>query len=168
MAKVQLINGAFQDASGNPLANGTLLVQLSQDALLSGGQGQVSGEIKVAITLDSSGNVLGSSTSPSGPNQYLWPTDEMTPSGVSYTVWAYAFNGQLAWGPNYNLTVPTGSTYDLGNWAPNLTIAPLASLGGLTIQVNGVAVSLQNVLNLVAGSGIVLTAGGGGTITIST
>jgi hypothetical protein len=92
----------------------------------------------------------------------------MTPSGVSYTVWAYASNGQLAWGPNYNLTVTTGSTYDLGNWAPNLTIAPLASLGGLTIQVNGVAVSLQNVLNLVAGSGIVLTAGGGGTITIST
>ena len=159
--KVQLLDGGFQDAAGNVLANGSLVMQLSQDGNLSENQGQVSGEITITITLDADGNV---STSPA---QYVWPTDELSPAGNSFKVWAYTAEGQLAWGPNYNLTVPTGATYSLTNWAPNLIMAPLASLGGLTIQTNGVNNIDQNVLDLIAGSGVGLTAGSDGSVTIS-
>lgn len=39
--------------------------------------------------------------------------------------------------------------------------------GGISLQTNGVANAIQNVLNLVAGAGVTLTAGGAGDVTIA-
>ena len=39
--------------------------------------------------------------------------------------------------------------------------------GGLTLQTNGVNNTIQNILNLVAGAGVTLTAGGAGDVTIA-
>lgn len=161
MAHTQLTGGGFTDAAGNVLAFGTLVMQLSQDGVLSEGQGQVSGAIKISILLDINGDV---STSPA---QYVWPTDELSPAGTTYTAWVYAADGQLAWGPNYNLTVPTGATFNIDNWTPNEGTAPLATLGTLTVQTNGVNNIDQQTLDLLAGSGIELTAGPSGGVTIT-
>lgn len=108
---VQLINGSFSDLCGNPVAFGTLKLRLSQDAsLLSGGQ--LSSARTVLINLDGNGNVQGS------PIQSVWPTDQMSPSTVSYVGWVYSSEGQLVWGPNYNLLVPSGATFDVSAWVP--------------------------------------------------
>jgi hypothetical protein len=132
------------------------------DVVANRGAGQ-----KIKIQLDASGNVLGSSTSPGGPAQYVWPNDEMSPAGISYVIWGYAADGQLAWGPNYNLQIPSSpNPFDLDNLSPNFIIAPLASLGGLTLQTDGIDNADQNTLNLIAGTNVVLTAGVAGDVTI--
>jgi hypothetical protein len=160
MAGTTLEGGPFVDLAGNPLANGQLVFQLSQDGNYSESRGQVSGDIKVTITLDDNGNVAS--------GQSVIPTDALAPTGITYTVWAYNENGQLAWGPNYGITVPSSpNPYNVNNFVPNLVLAPLPSLGGLTLQTNGVDNQSQEVLDLIAGSGVSLTAGSDGDVTIS-
>jgi hypothetical protein len=159
-SKVQLINGNFQDAEGNVLALGNLVLELSQDEQLSSLAGQVASGIKITISLNSSGSV---STS---PPQSVWPTDVMNPSGASYTVWAYTAEGQLAWGPNYGLTIPSGATYDLDNWVPNSTTGGGgASVGSILLQSNGVNNGDQGKLNLYSSdSSVTITDDGSGDI----
>lgn len=141
--KVQLIGGHFQDAEGNVLNAGHLSMELVQDEQLSSNTGQVCGGIKITILLDSGGSV---STSPA---QSVWPTDVMSPSGASYTVRGYTAQGELAWGPNYNLLVPTGATFDVDNWLPNSTGGGSGSGGSsIQLQVEGVNNAVQTLLNL--------------------
>ena len=158
--KVQLEGGHFQDASGNILEFGTLRMKLVQDEQLSSSTGQVCGGIDVLISLDVNGSV---SVSPIA--QYVWPTDVMAPSGASYTVWGYSAEGQLAWGPNYGLLVPSGATFDLDAWVPNSVSTTGGS--GLTLQTNGVNNASQSILNLVNGTGITITSDDEGDTTIS-
>ena len=110
---VTLTGGTFQDAMGNLLSDGYLICELSQDEQLSSSQGQAVGGRKIKVLLGTDGNVLAS------PAQKVWPTDEMNPGNASYTVWGYTEEGQLVWGPNYGLLVPTGSTYNVDGWVPN-------------------------------------------------
>jgi hypothetical protein len=166
--KVQLVGGHFQDTMGNILAEGSLVMELVQDEQLSNSTGQVCGGIKITVPLDEEGNVFGTSGDESEPNQYVWPTDVMTPSGASYTVWGYAADGQLAWGPNYNLLVPSGATFDVDNWIPNSTGNNGAgNTGGITLQTNGTNNGSQQLLDLQQGANITLTDNGSGQITIS-
>lgn len=109
--KVQLSGGAFQDAAGNVLADGYLLMQLSQDGSVNGAD-QVAAGIVLKIYLDANGNVS------SNPAQYVWPNDAISPSGTFYTVSAYTANGQLVWGPNSQVVFSTPSPYDVGAWVP--------------------------------------------------
>ena len=158
--KVQLEGGAFQDAEGNVLAFGTLRMELVQDEQLSSDTGQLCSGITLQIKLDANGNV---STSPA---QSVWPTDVMIPGEASYTVWGYSSSEQRVWGPNYNLLVPSGTTFDTGTWTPN-------SAGGgngseeITLQTNSVNNGSQSILNLHAGSNVTLTDNGSGQITIA-
>ena len=165
---VKLINGNFQDFEGNIVANGSLKLEISQDEQLSSSTGQLCGGRTVSIPLDASGNILGSSTSPSGPAQYVYPTDAMVPINASYTGWVYTAQGQLVWGPNYGLLVPSGATFNVDNWVPNSTNAvPNTSGNSITLETNGVVNPVQNVENLIAGSNITLTADGSGGTTIT-
>jgi len=58
-SRVQLINGQFQDNEGAVLAQGYLTTQLSQDAQITGGGGQVTGGSIDKVFLDSNGNAVG-------------------------------------------------------------------------------------------------------------
>jgi len=110
-----LFGGSFQDAEGNPLTNGRLRFKLYQDETLSNNAGLLCAGAQVSIPLDANGNVDTTQADVS-----VWPTDQMTPTAnASYTVWGYTAEGQLAWGQNYGLTVPSTPAYNLNNWIPN-------------------------------------------------
>jgi hypothetical protein len=162
MAVRQVVSCPWQDEQGNVLANGKIVFEASGDALVTG-TGELCSGIKGSLSLDSSGQVVTS------PPQYMWPTDQMVPSNITYTVWVYAANGELAWGPNYGLTVPSGAgSFNICTWIPNqIGGSSGASAGSLTLQTNGVNNGSQQLLDLVAGSNITLTDDGHGDITIA-
>lgn len=108
----QLSGGAFQTPVGNLLANGYLIMQLSQDARVNGTTQVVSG-YKVKINLDGSGNVVAS------PSQSVWPNDALTPAGTFYIVTGYSSNGLLVWGPNSQQVLSSPSPFNIGAWIPS-------------------------------------------------
>ena len=164
-SRTQLIGGHFQDAEGNVLDLGRLIMELTGDEQLSSSTGQVCGGIKVTILLDTNGSAQGTSGD-SDPMQYVWPTDVMAPSGASYTVWAYTAEGQLAWGPNYGLLVPSGATFDLDTWIPNQVGSGGGNASGLTLQTNGVNNDTQSLLDIQEGTNVTITESAG-VVTIS-
>lgn len=109
--KVQIIGGAFQDPAGNPLANGYLLFELSQDGLINGSS-QIAAGREIKVTLDANGNVVTS------PAQYIWPNDVIIPINTFYTVSAYTSSGQLVWGPNSQQVLSSPSPFDITAWVP--------------------------------------------------
>lgn len=114
--KVQLSGGAFQDVQGNALANGYLLMVLSQDAVVTDTVSkQVAAGYTARINLDSSGNVSAS------PAQYVWPNDVLTPANTFYKVSGYTANGELVWGPNSQQVLSSPSPFNIGAWKPNIS-----------------------------------------------
>lgn len=83
--KNQLTGGGFQDAEGNPFANGYFIMQLTKDGQVNGNT-LLAGGYQIKILLDSSGNVVTS------PAQSVWPNDVITPA-TSYIVSGYAASG---------------------------------------------------------------------------
>lgn len=144
--KNQLAGGAFQDCLGNVLANGYLVMELSQDAQVNGSTQVVSG-YKVQIQLDGSGNVKTS------PAQSVWPNNVLSPASTFYIVSAFTQNGQLVWGPNPQQVLGSPSPYDIGAWVPGtvstlppnnvtvtgVTLAASATAGAATLPANPVA-----------------------------
>jgi hypothetical protein len=116
--KVQIIGGAFQDATGNPLANGYLLMELSQDGQVNSNT-EIAAGFKLKIPLDSSGNIITS------PAQFVWPNDVISPANTFYIVSAYTFAGQLVWGPNAVQVFSTPSPFPIGTWNPGGALTPV-------------------------------------------
>lgn len=96
MAKRQIINGAWQDSAGNPLANGYLTFRLTVDAQVGV---QIAQGRLVTVPLDANGNIAGTIL--------LWPNDQLTPAGTTYDVRAYTAAGQFVW-RNPTFTLPSG------------------------------------------------------------
>lgn len=96
----QIINGGFQDAMGNPLANGYVTFRLQQDAANTCGTVQTVAGRLVKVPLDVNGNVSGTVS--------LQPTSVMTPA-ATYDVIAYTSKGQPVW-RNQVFQLPAGST----------------------------------------------------------
>ena len=160
MARRQVISCPWQDEQGNVLALGSIVFEASGDALVTG-TGELCAGIKGSLSLDSGGTVAAS------PAQYMWPTDQMSPSNITYTVWVYSANGQLAWGPNYGLTVPSGAgSFNLCTWVPNqIGAGSGAAAGSLTLQVEGVNNAVQSLLNLTSSdSSVTITDEGNGSV----
>ncbi len=110
---VQLVGGSYQSFLGNPLANGYLLMSLTNPVeIYTLGSDVIEGnDIRFKITLDSNGNV--SQT----PAQYVFSTSSLTPA-CTYTVQAYAADGTTASAPQI-VTVPnTSVAYDVSQWIP--------------------------------------------------
>lgn len=107
----QLIGGGFQDVLGNPLSDGYLILELSQDAQVNGNT-QIAAGYKITINLDANGNVVIS------PAQFVWPNDVMLPPGTFYIVSAFSSSGQLVWGPNPQQVLSSPSPFDIGTWTP--------------------------------------------------
>lgn len=142
--KNQLSGGGFQDATGAPLANGYLQMELSQDAQVNGNT-QVFAGYTITINLDANGNVV------SSPAQSVWPNDVLSPAGTFYNVSAYSAAGQLVWGPNAQQVLTSPSPYNIGAWVPtaiNTTIGGGAGAGSVTsvsvVTANGVSGTVAN------------------------
>ena len=157
--KVQVIGGDFSDPDGNPLSNGYLRLQLSQDATVPGVNLLAAGRI-VTIQLDANGDAVVS------PPQYVWGTDVMLPVNMFYRVTGYSAQGQPVWGPN-NQQITGGPTFDLGTWVPNQVFSWTPSPQPLVLETNGTENGSQTLLNLKSGTNISITDDGSGDVTIS-
>ena len=139
-ALAQIIGGSFTDVSGNALAGGQAVFQLSNDEATNPAANEIGAGINVSATLDSSGNVITS------PATYLYITDLLNPSGAYYTIRVYTAEGQLAFGPQYfqlsNAQVSSGQ-FSLDNIVPMSIYNPLQGGGG-SVNVNGSAVPSPN------------------------
>lgn len=162
-SKVQLAGGNFQDAEGNELANGYLLMALSQDGQVNQNT-QVAGGRRIFIQLDGAGNVI------TNPAQSVWGNDAISPTGTYYTVTAYTEQGQAVW---QQIVQVTGSgEFDTGTWVPYPTNVvpddpPDITVQQILLETNGVPNASQNTLNLIAGSNITLFPEVGGGVLIS-
>ena len=108
-AKVNIVNGHFQDLEGNDLSNGYLTFELTQNASVN--DSIVCSDATVTIALDVNGDVVSGS--------YLWGNDQMTPINSFYRVTGYTVEGQIVFGPNNQQIIGDGGTFDLGTWVPN-------------------------------------------------
>ena len=90
MPRNQIIGGNYKNPDGTPVSNGSLLLELTQDANINA-ICQLGGKSVVTIPLDNSGNVSGT--------VLIWPNDLMTPSGVKYIYRVYNSSGLLVSGP---------------------------------------------------------------------
>lgn len=107
----QLTGGAFQDPLGNPLVNGYLLLQLNQDAQYAASNQLVFGGRPIRIQLDANGNVAGT--------QSVFANGDLTPNTTFYFINVYSQSGILQNNPSpLTITIPSGSTYNLGTWVP--------------------------------------------------
>ena len=93
--KCTLSGGSFQDALGNPLALGTVIVYLQQDVNVGV---QICAGIKTTLNLDADGNVTGSPT--------LW-------GPVTYLMIPYSANGQRAVRLPLSITIPNLASFSL-------------------------------------------------------
>ena len=107
----QIENGAFQTPEGEPLANGYLLFELNQDAVVNTSTRICAGSV-IRVTLDANGNV------PSSTTYSLWPNSVMTPDIAFYTLSGYSSAGQLVYGPNPVQIPATPSPFDLSTLVP--------------------------------------------------
>src|SRR5690348_12015866 len=146
--QVQIINGSFQDAEGNLLANGSLTLELSQDEQAAG-SGQICAKRIVTVPLDANGNVSGTVN--------VWPNDQLTPANSYYLVKGFNSLGQLVWGPNAQ-QITGASPFNLNTWIPNYLPNFSPATTTPTLQTNSVNNAVQNKLNLKAGTGISLAS----------
>jgi hypothetical protein len=84
---VPVFGGNFQDAEGNPVAFGTLYLQLSNDAR-SVGNAQVLSKPPIAITLDVNGNA---------PPTSIWFNGILHPANTYYAATLFSASGQPIW-----------------------------------------------------------------------
>jgi hypothetical protein len=150
---MKTVFGTFNDAAGNPVANGRVFFALSQDAVASNNT-QVSHSL-ISFNLNGSGAFSGS----------IFFNDELFPSGVtSYTVTVLTAGNGLVYGPEtFQLT---GPSFNLNTAVPNsqgILVQALAfqkqiftSSGTFTIPAN-----ITQVKATVTGGG----GGGGGSST---
>lgn len=82
------ITGTWQNVDGNPLANGYLLMHITDDAQIPT-VGQISSLIKFKVTLDANGSILGTVN--------IWPNNVLNPATTQYVVQAYSAAGQFVW-----------------------------------------------------------------------
>lgn len=76
----------FVDPQGNAIINGLLILDLSQQAMITSGGGQIAPN-RVAIVLDNSGSIPAATT--------IYANDELTPSGTGYFARLYNENMSL-------------------------------------------------------------------------
>jgi hypothetical protein len=104
---IQITGGGFQDITGNPLAEGYLIFELSTDTTVGGIY--ICSGVTIRIQLDADGNVAA--------GQHIWGNDAMSPESY-YRVTGFTAQGQPSWGPN-NQSVTGSGTFDIGTWVPN-------------------------------------------------
>jgi hypothetical protein len=110
MAKRQIINGGFQDATGNPLNGGNLRLRLNTDAVVGPTGPQVCANVVTNLVLGATGSV-------NATGAYVWPNDQMSPAGTVYVAIATTAAGAQAWKSEFPVTSGTGA-FDLNTVVP--------------------------------------------------
>jgi hypothetical protein len=114
-SKVQLIGGPFQDALGNALSNGYLIMQLQHDAVALN-TGQIVGNLSVKIPLDINGYIQGTVV---GAPIFVWPNSILLPANGNYIIWAYSSTNQLVWdNPQVQQVLSSPSPFNVNAWIP--------------------------------------------------
>jgi len=106
----------FQNSSGTVVANGFLRLQLSQNAEITSGGGQVTNQ-PLFLALDSSGKIT---------SQAIWFNDELTPSGTVYSAQLFGSNGLLLI-QDLGYWSISGASADLSAMVPTTTGASFAN-----------------------------------------
>jgi len=129
---INLINGNFQDAAGNPLDGFTLTLKLFVDStiavsgdLIQTPDGQITAGKTVSFTAASNSNNM-------PPGSQIWSNLSLAPAGTFYIVNLYDSNGRPVWTSpqTWTFTAADGVTVDLstmggfarGQWAFNNAI----------------------------------------------
>lgn len=151
----KVITGTWQNPDGSAVANGTLFLKLSQDAVAFG-TAQLAPTI-VAIQLDATGSIP--------TNISIYANDELIPNGTGYYTSVVQKGGGKVYGPD--LLFLTGSgPINLNNFTPQGTRIVIfnqqnfTSNGTFTIPAGITSVKVM----IVAGGG----AGGGSTNAVNT
>ena len=107
-----ITSGYFHNLEGDPLADGYLLFELSQDCIVNTTT-MICAGFSIQVPLNASGSVVSSP---------LWPVDVLTPIYPSlplfYTVTAYSAAGQKVWGPYSQSVNSSPRPFNLGTWIP--------------------------------------------------
>lgn len=154
---ITLINGNAQSAGGSLLANGSLVLQLNQDARLLSGPGYVASGISVTFRFDANGNLLGSCK--------VWSNAELS-GNTFYNVTFYDQNNSRIGNPaTWQFTQAAGSTVDIGTMVSTTPGGPAVSFPfGQQTQPSAASMSfsaasynqfLTNMTSNVAGSSMV-------------
>jgi hypothetical protein len=159
IAKVELIGGAFQSSEGEVLANGYLIMKLSQDSVVN--TSQICSGVEIRIDLDANGDVA---VYPSHAVQSVWGNDHLSPANSFYRVTGYKASGQPAWGPNNQQVIGNGGTFDVGTWVPNSVISWTPSVQRPELKVNGVPNVDQQLLNFIDTASVSWTDNGDGSV----
>src|SRR5579871_16597 len=78
MPQIQIEGGQFQNALGQPVSNGTLVLQLNEDCQVPSANNQIVSAAPLTIPLEVNGNVAAAS------NVQIWPNALMLPSNSYY------------------------------------------------------------------------------------
>jgi len=141
------ISGTFQYSDGTPVAGGSVWMKLPQDAVVLG-TAQIAPQW-VRKILDNTGSLPA--------NTLVVFTDELSPSGLTYTVSVVAPGGGLVWGAE---SIPiTGASFNLNTAVPttlNILLANPVITNPTSIQtINSFA--LADTIGFQAGVGSVST-----------
>lgn len=119
--KIISTSQSFQDAKGNVVANGFLMLQLSQNCEVTAGGGQVTTQA-IWLPLDVNGKIT---------NTAIWFNDELSPSGTVYYAKLFGSNGMLM-------------IQDLGGWSISGASADLSTVVPTAPSVGAPGVVLLN------------------------
>lgn len=85
MPRVALPIQTYQDAEGNPLSFGYIVIRLNEDAKTPD-PAQIASQFSTTVNLDTNGTVIGS--------PMVWPTADLVPSTTLYLISSYTIKGQ--------------------------------------------------------------------------
>jgi len=168
LALTQITGGNFQDAEGNPVANGFLTLELCSDSQSTSPLAQVVGGLVTKIPLDNNGNIAGTAL--------VFPNDTLNPANSCYLVEVFREDGTRAWkSPQYQQVLSSPTPFDITAWVPGSDAGCGCGSGqgggvcpsGILLRTNSINNVEQCELNLLAGSNITLTDQGNGSVTIA-
>lgn len=152
-----ITGGLFQDPLGN-LVTGNLLLILSQDAQVTGSNGQIAPKsVRIPVAAGSIASTP------------IWFNDQLTPSGTVYAAAVYDAAGNKVYGPE-NWSIQGASPIDIGTIIPIAT-SPLTSFPAPVLlnpsapqTITGQALTLSASTPLTIGGGFTLPLGQTGTV----
>ena len=105
--RASLPQTTFTDAEGQPLANGSLEIQLTKDAQDPVLNLQLASGRTCHLPLDAGGNITGSGTT------FFYPNSELSPSDTFYILRAFSAQGQLV--SDEWIIVTSGGSFGFGS-----------------------------------------------------
>jgi hypothetical protein len=104
------ITGSFVLSNGSPVSNGTLYLQLSQNAVTTATPAVQVGSHIFAVPLDINGSITAGTV--------VWANDELAPAGTYYKATVNLNGGGKVWGPQY-VTLTGAAPILLTNFTPS-------------------------------------------------